>query len=232
MSAWCGARRRRGLPDRRLRRRGQRAARRSGRRRRLRVAARARRRDAVRESSDLDAISDESVRSWFLGVRERLRARARDARRRSARLRRDGAARDRERASSALRATRRRRHRRAPAADEPFEVALWPDGGEYANQTFFVTDDGAPERIATAPLRPRCATWSPSRTGCRTSRSSARRAAPSRRSSDRWSRPCARATAAATACARTAGLSQFATRSTAHRRRQVARRRLPDRGDG
>ena len=38
--------------------------------------------------------------------------------------------------------------RRTPA--DAFEVALWPDSGEYANQTYFITDDAAAERIAIA----------------------------------------------------------------------------------
>jgi hypothetical protein len=38
--------------------------------------------------------------------------------------------------------------RRTPEA--AFEVALWPQSGEYANQTYFITDDAAAERIAIA----------------------------------------------------------------------------------
>jgi hypothetical protein len=102
---------------------------------------------AVRECSDLDALADESVRSWFLEVRERLRSRARD----------DGAE-LRDYAATALLAIASDHQalcaqlgdggivvRREPG--EPFEVAIWPEGGEYANETFFVTDDVAPERI-------------------------------------------------------------------------------------
>lgn len=107
-------------------------------------------RGAVAECSDLDRIADEIIRSWFLGVREDLRALARAA--------------DtdiREYAATALLAIAGERQtlcarigdggivlRRAP--DAPFEVALWPDGGEYANQTFFITDDTAADHIAIA----------------------------------------------------------------------------------
>jgi hypothetical protein len=102
---------------------------------------------AVRESSDLDALSDEMVRSWFLGVRERLRLMARET-----------GSEIREFAATALLVVASERQticaqigdggivlRRGPG--EPFEIAVWPEGGEYANQTFFVTDDAAPERI-------------------------------------------------------------------------------------
>ena len=102
---------------------------------------------AVRASSDLDALSDETVRSWFLAVREALRARARAA-----------GVDVRDYAATALLAVASDHQalcaqlgdggivvRRAPG--EPFELAVWPGGGEYANETFFVTDDGAPERI-------------------------------------------------------------------------------------
>jgi hypothetical protein len=36
------------------------------------------------------------------------------------------------------------------APDGGFVPAIWPEGGEYANQTFFVTDDDALERIGIA----------------------------------------------------------------------------------
>ena len=35
-------------------------------------------------------------------------------------------------------------------AGEAFALAMWPENGEYANQTFFVTDDDAIERVAIA----------------------------------------------------------------------------------
>jgi hypothetical protein len=103
--------------------------------------------EAVRASSDLDALSDELVRSWFLDVRETLRARAREA------------GNDvRDYAATALLAIASDHQALCAqlgdggivvrrAQDEPFELAVWPGGGEYANETFFVTDDGAPERI-------------------------------------------------------------------------------------
>ncbi len=104
----------------------------------------------VRLCSDLDRIEDELVRSWFLAARESLRAAARE-------LQVD----IREFAATALLAVASDHQtlcarigdggivlRRTPAA--PFEVALWPESGEYANQTFFITDDAAAERIAVA----------------------------------------------------------------------------------
>jgi hypothetical protein len=106
--------------------------------------------EAVRASSDLDRIGDELVRSWFLVAREALReeARALDVE-------------IREFAATALLAVASERQtvcarigdggivlRRT--SEDAFEVALWPDSGEYANQTYFVTDDAAAERIAIA----------------------------------------------------------------------------------
>ncbi len=104
--------------------------------------------DEVRESSDLNRITDERVRSCFLEVRESLAAMAREA-----------CADIREYAATALLAIASDHQtlcaqigdggivlRRAP--NQPFEVAIWPDGGEYANETWFITDAAAPDRIA------------------------------------------------------------------------------------
>jgi hypothetical protein len=104
--------------------------------------------EALFETSDLDGVTDELVRSWFLEVREAIRLQARE-----------DDAQIRDYAATALLAIASDHQalcaqigdggivlRRAP--DDPFEVAIWPDGGEYANETFFVTDDAAPERIA------------------------------------------------------------------------------------
>jgi hypothetical protein len=101
----------------------------------------------VRECSDLAELPDELVRSWLLEVRERLRAVAREAQTEL-----------RDYAATALLAIVGERQalcaqigdggivfRRTP--DDPFELALWPAGGEYANQTYFVTDSTAAERI-------------------------------------------------------------------------------------
>ncbi len=105
---------------------------------------------AVRVKGDLNGLADDLVRSWFLAVRERLRALARathtDVR---------------DYAATALLAIASDHQtlcarigdggivlRRTP--ESAFEVALWPDTGEYANQTYFITDDGAAERIAIA----------------------------------------------------------------------------------
>ncbi|MGD0475684.1 MAG: PP2C family serine/threonine-protein phosphatase [Candidatus Velthaea sp.] len=106
--------------------------------------------EAVRASSDLDRIGDELVRSWFLCAREAVREEARAL---------DGEI--REYAATALLAVASDHQtlcarigdggivlRRTPA--DAFEVALWPDSGEYANQTYFITDDAAAERIAIA----------------------------------------------------------------------------------
>lgn len=106
--------------------------------------------EAVRASSDLDRISDELVRSWFLCARESLREESRE---------RDAEIRDF--AATALLAVASDHQtlcarigdggivlRRTP--EDAFEVALWPDSGEYANQTYFITDDAAAERIAIA----------------------------------------------------------------------------------
>ena len=103
---------------------------------------------AVAESSDLDRIADERVRSWFLEARERLRALARETETEI-----------RDYAATGLLAVVSEQQtlcarvgdggivlRRTP--EGPFEVALWPEAGEYANQTYFVTDDAVAERIA------------------------------------------------------------------------------------
>ena len=102
----------------------------------------------VAQSSDLDRIADERVRSWFLEARARLRT-----------LGRETGTDIREYAATALLAVVSEQQtlcarvgdggivlRRTP--EGPFEVALWPEGGEYANQTYFITDDTAAERIA------------------------------------------------------------------------------------
>jgi len=102
----------------------------------------------VEESSDFDRIGDERVRTWFMAVRAALLARARDA---------DAEVRDFAATAMIAMASETQALCAAigdgaivvrRAAGEPFEVALWPEAGEYANQTFFVTDETAPERIA------------------------------------------------------------------------------------
>lgn len=105
---------------------------------------------AVRASSDLDRIGDELIRSWFLSAREALREESREL-----------GVEIREFAATALLAVASDHQTvcarigdggivvRRTLADA-FEVALWPDGGEYANQTYFITDDAAAERIAIA----------------------------------------------------------------------------------
>jgi hypothetical protein len=88
------------------------------------------------------------VRSWFLEVRETLRERA---------LR--GGDELRDYAATALLAVASDHQTLCaqigdgaivvrPAAEAAFEVAVWPDGGEYVNHTYFITDDTAAERIA------------------------------------------------------------------------------------
>jgi hypothetical protein len=105
-------------------------------------------RDALASSSDLDAVSDDDVRTWFLLLRDELRAQAGDT---DAELR--------EFSATVLLAVASDHQTlcasvgdgavvvRAGAA-APFEVALWPEGGEYANQTYFLTDDAVAERVA------------------------------------------------------------------------------------
>jgi hypothetical protein len=104
-------------------------------------------REALAETSDLATVTDELVRSWFVAIREALGALAFEEK-----------AELRDYAATALLALAGERHilcaqvgdggivlRRA--SGEPFEVALWPDGGEYANETFFITDESVEERI-------------------------------------------------------------------------------------
>jgi hypothetical protein len=104
-------------------------------------------RSAVAKSSDLDEIEDEHVRSWFLEVRETLRAAALQS----------GEA-LREFAATALVAVASDHQTLCAqigdgaivvraAAEAPFDVALWPVAGEYVNHTYFLTDDNAGERI-------------------------------------------------------------------------------------
>jgi hypothetical protein len=105
-------------------------------------------RSDVGASSDLDEVSDERVRSWFLEVREGLRERAL-------------AAGDelRDYAATALLAVASDHQTLCaqigdgaivvrPGAQSSFDVAVWPDAGEYVNHTYFITDEAAAERIA------------------------------------------------------------------------------------
>jgi len=105
-------------------------------------------RDALAASSDLDALSDEAVRTWFLMLRDELRRFAGES---DAELR--------EFSATALLAVASDHQTLCAAVGDgavvvrqgtarPFEVALWPEGGEYANQTYFLTDATAAERIA------------------------------------------------------------------------------------
>jgi hypothetical protein len=107
-------------------------------------------RAAVRNTRDLHGIDDAAVRAWFLAAREQL-----------ATLAETTHTEIREYAATALLAIADDHQtlcarigdggivlRRTP--ESAFEVALWPDGGEYANQTYFVTDEAAAERIAIA----------------------------------------------------------------------------------
>jgi len=104
--------------------------------------------DALAASSDLDAVSDDDVRTWFLRLRDELRAHAGDS---------DADLRDFS--ATALLAIASDHQTLCAsvgdgavvvreAAGGPFEVALWPEGGEYANQTYFLTDDTVAERVA------------------------------------------------------------------------------------
>ncbi len=102
----------------------------------------------VRTCDDLGEISEERIVSWFLDVRETVRALALEC---------DTDV--REFAATALLAVASERHalcaqigdggivlRRAP--EEPFEIAVWPETGEYVNQTFFITDETAAQHLA------------------------------------------------------------------------------------
>ena len=101
----------------------------------------------VRTCDNLAEISEERVISWFLDVREALRTIA---------LESDVDV--REYAATALLAVASERQalcaqigdggivlRQTPQG--PFEIAIWPESGEYANQTFFITDDTAAEHL-------------------------------------------------------------------------------------
>ncbi len=103
--------------------------------------------ECVPACADLDELSDELLGSWFLEVRNVLRAAALAA-----------DVNVREYAATAVLALAGERQtlcaqigdgaivvRRAP--DEPFEIVMWPQSGEYANQTYFVTDDDAPKHL-------------------------------------------------------------------------------------
>jgi hypothetical protein len=105
-------------------------------------------RDALARSSDLDAVSDDDVRTWFLRLRDELRTQAGDT---DAELR--------EFSATVLLAVASDHQTLCAAvgdgavvvragAGAPFEVALWPEGGEYVNQTYFLTDDAVAERVA------------------------------------------------------------------------------------
>jgi hypothetical protein len=96
---------------------------------------------------NLEEISEERVVSWFLDVRETLRAIAAQSQ-----------VDVREYAATALLAVVSERQalcaqigdgaivlRRSP--DAPFEIAVWPESGEYVNQTFFITDETAAEHL-------------------------------------------------------------------------------------
>jgi len=102
---------------------------------------------SVNGSHDLGALDDETVRAWFAAARERIVAEA------------AGGDRDvREYAATALLCVAGDDHTicaqlgdggivvRDAAGD--YTVAIWPENGEYANQTFFITDDDALDRVA------------------------------------------------------------------------------------
>jgi hypothetical protein len=98
---------------------------------------------------DLATIDDATVRSWLADVRAHL---AGEAAHHDHDLR--------EYAATALACVASGDHTiclqlgdggivvRAPG--DPFAVAIWPENGEYANQTYFVTDDDAIDRLAIA----------------------------------------------------------------------------------
>jgi hypothetical protein len=104
--------------------------------------------DALATSSDLDAVSDDDVRTWFLRLRAGLRAYAVES---GADLR--------DFSATALLAVASDHQTLCASVGDgavvvregaatPFEVALWPEGGEYVNQTYFLTDETVAERVA------------------------------------------------------------------------------------
>ncbi len=105
--------------------------------------------NAVAGALDLATIGDHTVRSWLADVRARIAGEA---------ARHDHDV--REYAATLLACVASDNHTiclqlgdggivvRAPG--EAFVVAIWPENGEYANQTYFVTDDDALERLAIA----------------------------------------------------------------------------------
>lgn len=103
-------------------------------------------RDALAVSSDLDQIGDELVRSWFIDARAAIRILARDE---------DGAINDYA-ATGLLAVVADHQALCAQVGDGAmvirgrdanFTVAIWPEGGEYANETFFVTDPNVATRV-------------------------------------------------------------------------------------
>jgi hypothetical protein len=98
---------------------------------------------------DLATIGDHTVRSWLADVRAHIAGEA---------ARQDHDV--REYAATLLACVASDNHTiclqlgdggivvRAPG--EEFVVAIWPENGEYANQTYFVTDDDAIDRLAIA----------------------------------------------------------------------------------
>lgn len=101
---------------------------------------------AIGDSSNLDEIDDEQIKTWFLTARDHVRALAREE---ESDLR--------EYSCTALVAVVGA-HQAICAqigdgaivvsgTEGAFEVACWPEGGEYANQTFFITDDAVAAHV-------------------------------------------------------------------------------------
>ncbi len=102
---------------------------------------------ALEREPDLAAIDDDAVREWFTAARARLAA-----------LAAASGTDVREYSATALVCVAGDAHTIcAQVGDGGIvvrdggapEVALWPAGGEYANQTFFVTDEDVRERVET-----------------------------------------------------------------------------------
>lgn len=103
----------------------------------------------VLPSSDLDLISDEVVRSWFAQVRAELRTLCYS----------EQEARISDFAATSLVALISDHQAlcaqvgdggivvRAVGDNELFDVAIWPENGEYANETTFVTDNRVTEHV-------------------------------------------------------------------------------------
>lgn len=101
----------------------------------------------LRQDGDLTQITDEVVRGWITVSRDAIAAEAKNAEKRS-----------KDYACTLLGVVAGRDHALffqigdgaiVVSADGEFTTIFWPEQGEYANTTFFVSDDTFPEHLAT-----------------------------------------------------------------------------------